>query len=95
MLPKLGAANMPYARSVRPRTLQPATLPEPEVLFDSIMVRKKFEEHPNKISSVMFYLASIIIHGTLAKPVLCSHHPSDSPLCQICFALIIMTSTIL
>jgi hypothetical protein len=67
-LPKLGAANTPYARTVRPRTLQPATLPEPEVLFDSIMVRKKFEEHPNKISSVMFYLASIIIHGMLANP---------------------------
>lgn len=68
MFPKLGAANTPYARTVRPQTMQPPTLPEPEVLFDSVMVRKKFEEHPNKISSVLFYLASIIIHGMLAAP---------------------------
>ena len=68
MFPNLGAANTPYARTVRPQTMQPATLPEPEVLFDSIMVRKNFEEHPNKISSVLFYLASIIIHGMLANP---------------------------
>jgi linoleate 8R-lipoxygenase/9,12-octadecadienoate 8-hydroperoxide 8R-isomerase len=27
------------------------------------MARKKFEPHPNKISSILFYLASIIIHG--------------------------------
>lgn len=67
MLPKLGAANTPYARSVRPKTVQSASLPEPEVLFDSVMVRKKFEEHPNRISSVLFYLASIIIHGMVTS----------------------------
>ncbi|KAJ5102586.1 Psi-producing oxygenase A [Penicillium argentinense] len=60
--PKLGAAGTPYARSVRPRTAQPAALPEPETLFDSLLARKTFKEHPNKISSILFYLASIIIH---------------------------------
>ena len=63
MLPMLGAAGTPYARSVRPQTPQPAYLPEPETLFDSVMVRKKFTPHPNEISSMLFYLASIIIHG--------------------------------
>ncbi len=61
--PNIGAAGTPYARSVRPQTMQPASLPEPETLFDSLLARKEFREHPNKISSVLFYLASIIIHG--------------------------------
>ncbi|KAJ5504378.1 hypothetical protein N7463_007252 [Penicillium fimorum] len=60
--PQIGAAGTPYARSVRPKTMQPASLPEPEALFDSLLARKDFKEHPNKISSVLFYLASIIIH---------------------------------
>jgi linoleate 8R-lipoxygenase/9,12-octadecadienoate 8-hydroperoxide 8R-isomerase len=61
--PNIGAAGTSYARSVRPQTMQPAALPEPETLFDSLLARKEFKEHPNKISSVLFYLASIIIHG--------------------------------
>lgn len=60
--PKLGAAGTAYARSVTPKTAQPAALPEPETLFDSLLARKSFKEHPNKISSTLFYLASIIIH---------------------------------
>ncbi|KAF7720011.1 Psi-producing oxygenase A [Penicillium ucsense] len=60
--PNIGAAGSPYARSVRPQTMQPGALPEPETLFDSLLARKTFKEHPNKISSVLFYLASIIIH---------------------------------
>ncbi|CEL05332.1 Putative Psi-producing oxygenase A [Aspergillus calidoustus] len=60
--PKLGAAGSPYARSVRPKTLKSPSLPDPEVIFDSILRRKEYKEHPNKISSVLFYLASIIIH---------------------------------
>ncbi|KAF2839651.1 hypothetical protein M501DRAFT_1015746 [Patellaria atrata CBS 101060] len=60
--PQLGAANMPYARSVKPATMLPGALPDPSVIFDSIMERKVHEKHPNRISSVLFYLASIIIH---------------------------------
>ncbi|KAL4941229.1 Psi-producing oxygenase A [Aspergillus oleicola] len=60
--PRLGAAGTPYARSVRPKTVQSPALPEPETLFDCLLRRKEFKEHPNKISSVLFYLASIIIH---------------------------------
>lgn len=60
--PRLGAAGRPYARTVRPETMQPIALPDPGVVFDSIMTRQTFKPHPNKISSVLFYLASIIIH---------------------------------
>jgi len=45
--------------------MQPVSLPEPEQLFDSLLARKEFKEHPTKISSILFYLASIIIHGML------------------------------
>ncbi|KAI9838713.1 MAG: hypothetical protein M1838_004543 [Thelocarpon superellum] len=62
MYPKLGAANTPYARSVRPDTIRPAALPDPGLIFDSVMARKKFTPHPNNLSSMLFYLASIIIH---------------------------------
>ncbi|KAF9888104.1 hypothetical protein FE257_009240 [Aspergillus nanangensis] len=60
--PRLGAAGSRYARSVRPKTVQSPALPDPEVLFDSLLARKQFKEHPNKISSILFYIASIIIH---------------------------------
>ncbi|KAE8340946.1 hypothetical protein BDV24DRAFT_151607 [Aspergillus arachidicola] len=60
--PHIGAAGSHYARSVRPKTLQSPALPDPETLFDSLLARKDFKEHPNKISSILFYIASIIIH---------------------------------
>ncbi|KAL4803636.1 Psi-producing oxygenase A [Aspergillus unguis] len=60
--PRLGAAGSAYARSVRPKTVQSPSLPEPETVFDSLLRRTEYKEHPNKISSVLFYLASIIIH---------------------------------
>ena len=42
--------------------MQPIARPDPGVVFDSVMSRKHHELHPNRISSVLFYLASIIIH---------------------------------
>ena len=62
-IPDLGAAGTPYARSAKPVILQNIALPDPGVIFDSLMDRgDKFEPHPNKISSMLFYLATIIIH---------------------------------
>ncbi|KAK4548052.1 hypothetical protein LTR36_010772 [Oleoguttula mirabilis] len=63
-LPHIGKAGMPYARTVAPMTKQPGCLPDPGVLFDTLMARKNTEgtDHPAKISSMLFYLASIIIH---------------------------------
>jgi hypothetical protein len=64
-LPWLGAANTAYARSVSPLTIQPGSLPDPGLIFDSIMARETFTPHPNKVSSVFFAWASLIIHGEL------------------------------
>jgi linoleate 8R-lipoxygenase / 9,12-octadecadienoate 8-hydroperoxide 8S-isomerase len=64
-LPQLGAAGTPYARSIPPMTFQPPSQnqPEPEQIFESLMARgDSFEPHPQGISSVLFYLATIIIH---------------------------------
>ena len=58
----LGAANTPYARSVRPETLQPGSLPDPGLIFDSIFARGEYREHPNRVSSILYYWASLIIH---------------------------------
>lgn len=63
-LPKLGAANTPYARSVEPKIMQPGALPDPGLLFDSLLAREEFKPHPNKVSSIFFNWASLIIHGT-------------------------------
>ncbi|KAI9681280.1 MAG: hypothetical protein M1817_002563 [Caeruleum heppii] len=62
MYPHLGAANTPYARSVKPKTIRPASLPDPGVIFDSLLARKEYQSHPGQLSSMLFYLASIIIH---------------------------------
>ncbi|KAF2107355.1 heme peroxidase [Lophiotrema nucula] len=60
--PQLGAAGTPYARTVKPEIVQTPALPDPGVVFDSVMTRKHAELHPNQISSMLFYVASIIIH---------------------------------
>lgn len=63
LYPHLGKAGQPYARTVKPLTLKPGVLPDPAVIFDAIMARtEEPKEHPNKISSTLFNLASIIIH---------------------------------
>lgn len=62
--PMLGAAGTPYARSAKPELLQNISLPTASDIFDELMARPtdKFEPHPNGVSSVLFYLATIIIH---------------------------------
>ncbi|KAM0282957.1 hypothetical protein ACHAQH_002768 [Verticillium albo-atrum] len=62
--PSLGKAGSSYARSVEPKTPQPAALPEPQLIFDTLLSRDNggFKPHPNGISSVFFYLATIVIH---------------------------------
>ncbi|KAJ5577571.1 uncharacterized protein N7459_006535 [Penicillium hispanicum] len=61
-LPWLGAANTPYCRTIAPLTIQPSGLPDPGLIFDSLFARQKFNPHPNKVSSVFFDWASLIIH---------------------------------
>ncbi|PGH27261.1 hypothetical protein AJ80_00971 [Polytolypa hystricis UAMH7299] len=60
--PQIGVAGSSYARTVQPKRMQPGALPDPGTIFDSLLARKEFKPHPNKISSMLFYLASIIIH---------------------------------
>lgn len=62
MYPHLGAANTPYARSVQPNLLTIGAMPDLGLIFDSVMARNEFTPHPNKVSSVFFYWASLIIH---------------------------------
>ena len=62
MYPDIGKANMPYARTVQPESVQPAALPDPELIFDSVFARESFRPHPNKNSSIIFYWASIVVH---------------------------------
>ena len=47
---------------MNPGIIQPGALPDPALIFDSVMARDEFKEHPNKVSSVFFYWASLIIH---------------------------------
>lgn len=61
--PHLGAAGKPYARSVRPTVFQNPDLPDPGSIFDKLMARgDKFDPHPQGLSSMLPYLATIIIH---------------------------------
>ncbi|KAK2740829.1 fatty acid oxygenase [Colletotrichum kahawae] len=61
--PKMGAAGQPYARSTPAKSYQNPNQPEPEMIFDMLFARGgEFKPHPNKISSFMFYLATIITH---------------------------------
>ncbi|KAJ5728443.1 hypothetical protein N7493_004773 [Penicillium malachiteum] len=61
-LPWLGAANTAYCRTIPPLTIQPSGLPDPGLIFDSLFARQEFTPHPNKVSSVFFDWASLIIH---------------------------------
>ncbi|KAM0810129.1 hypothetical protein AB5N19_10477 [Seiridium cardinale] len=64
-VPLLGAAGTSYARAVSGATFQNPYLPDAGLVFDSIMARgdeSSFREHPNKISSILFYLGIIITH---------------------------------
>lgn len=62
-LPWLGAANTPYCRTIPPLTIQPSGLPDTGLIFDSLFARQEFTPHPNKVSSVFFDWASLVIHG--------------------------------
>lgn len=63
LLPHLGAAGSHYARSVVPVTPLPSVLPDPSTIFDVLLARQgSAKEHPNQISTMMFHLATLIIH---------------------------------
>jgi linoleate 10R-lipoxygenase len=64
LIPSMGKAGSPYARSVPSlRCLSPAALPDPELVFDKLLKRDEFKEHPGGISSLFFAFAEVIIHN--------------------------------
>ncbi|CAN8096303.1 unnamed protein product [Discula destructiva] len=63
MYPQLGAAGSNYARSVVGTRLRSMILPDPGLIFDTLLRRNgPAREHPTRISSHLFYFATIIIH---------------------------------
>ncbi|KAJ6467001.1 heme peroxidase [Mycena sanguinolenta] len=64
LFPGLGKANSPYARSV-PQTnfTPPATLPDAGLVFDTLLSRDEFVDHPGGISSLFFAFADLVIHS--------------------------------
>lgn len=62
MRPMNGAAGSQYARTCRPGIVPLGALPDPELIYESVMKRTKYRKHPNNVSSVLWYWATIIIH---------------------------------
>jgi linoleate 10R-lipoxygenase len=64
LLPNLGKAGSPYARSVPSSNLSPTfALPDPGLLFDTLLKRQEFVPHPGGISSLFFAFADLVIHS--------------------------------
>lgn len=61
-MPRLGAAGSTYARSVQPVVRPVGALPDPGLIFDSLMCRRDYRKNPNNVSSVLWCWATIIIH---------------------------------
>ena len=70
LTPDLGKAGTPYAKTVKVDKRMHGCQPDPGLLFDMLMARddKSFKENPAGISSMLFYHATIIIHGTFPTP---------------------------
>lgn len=63
IMPRLGAAGTAYSRTCKPRGMGLGALPPPDTIFESIMARNEFKKNPNNVSSILWYWATIIIHG--------------------------------
>ncbi|KAG9026836.1 hypothetical protein FRB95_008385 [Tulasnella sp. JGI-2019a] len=62
--PDLGKARTPYTRSVQPKNPIPySSLPDPGLVFDSLLRRDGSAPHPSGISSLLFAFANIVIHS--------------------------------
>lgn len=62
--PTLGKAGSPYARSVPSANFVPnSALPDPGLVFDTLLRRQKFVPHKGGISSLFFAFADLVIHS--------------------------------
>lgn len=69
MYPQLGAAGSTYARTCIAKKTNLGALPDPGLIFDSIFARTEYTKHPNNVSSVLWYWATIIIHGEFIEVI--------------------------
>ncbi|VDB91968.1 unnamed protein product [Peniophora sp. CBMAI 1063] len=61
--PAMGKSFTPYARSVQQsHPLPPNELPDPGLIFDTLLKREKFVKHPAGLNSLMFSFAALVIH---------------------------------
>ncbi|KAF7324770.1 hypothetical protein MKEN_00518800 [Mycena kentingensis (nom. inval.)] len=64
LIPGLGKAGSPYARSVpSSNPMPPGLLPDPDLVFDTLLKRDKFEKHPGGINALFFAFANLIVHS--------------------------------
>lgn len=64
LFPTMGKAGSPYARSVPSTNFIPiSALPDPGLVFDTLLRRDKFEPHPGGISSLFFAFADLVVHS--------------------------------
>ncbi|SJL08734.1 related to Psi-producing oxygenase A [Armillaria ostoyae] len=62
--PELGRAGTPYARSVQGKHSLPSTsLPDPGLVFDTLLCARDWQQHPGKNSSLTFAFASVVTHS--------------------------------
>ncbi|TFK39791.1 linoleate diol synthase [Crucibulum laeve] len=63
-LPEMGKAGTPYSRSVQQTHPLPKNqLPDPGLIFDTLLRREGFVKHPGGLSSLMFSFAALVIHS--------------------------------
>ncbi|EMD30619.1 hypothetical protein CERSUDRAFT_145870, partial [Gelatoporia subvermispora B] len=64
LIPTLGMAGQPYARSVPSVNPMPKSfLPDAGLVFDMLLKRDKFVPHPGGLSSLFFAFADLVIHS--------------------------------
>ncbi|KAJ6451411.1 heme peroxidase [Mycena sanguinolenta] len=62
--PNIGRADTPYARSVpRKSTVPASSLPDPGIVFDTLMRARDRQDHPSGVSSFAFAFVSLIAHS--------------------------------
>nr|GAT58858.1 predicted protein [Mycena chlorophos] len=64
LIPGLGQAGYPYAKSVPSTNITPpASLPASELVFDTLLRREQFVPHPGGMSALFFAFADLVIHS--------------------------------
>ncbi|KAJ7924221.1 heme peroxidase [Mycena leptocephala] len=62
--PDIGRAGMPYARTLQSHTpISPTALPDPGLVFDTLMRARDRQDHPGGNSSLTFAFATLVTHS--------------------------------